>query len=632
MFESYNGDFDIQKKHLNDKGELVVSAGEQNCGVIGRTDIVAKIFPSNTITCDMFGNTFYRNFKYKMVTHARVFSLHFLQERFNNKIALYIISAMQFLKHKFSFADMCSWNKIQNLTISLPVLPSRNENKFEIAFEYMESYIKELEAERLEELEAYLLTTGLKDYKLTEQEKVILQDFAKLQKEDSKRVGAFSSLEDYLLYGGSLLDSKKQNFITHALSCLTQRALKSLDTSKWAEFRIGDLFECIQQGKRLKQDDHIQGDLPFVMAGVTNTGISGCIGNDNVRKFPTNAITIDILGNVFYRNYEFGASDDVGVFWNTSKQLNKSVMFFIAASIQKALVGRFDFGKKFRASQSFDFYVSLPVLPLDSIKEDSRNYTHHIDFAFMESFIKEIQKEHFLSLIEYYHKLVSAYNEVLETNGGGALSFKLEEYLSFYESYKTTQAHSTQLQWQEVRIGDLFKKVSAKFVGKGDKFKAVSKTKDNIYKIPVVYAKFGDNGIMYWAREGDFETHDNIISIVYNGAIAAGKVYAQKEKTGILAESYFIRLKEYKVSFEVNLFLKCALEKSLYERFSRENLATWDNKVENEIISLPVLPDNNIAFEYIESFIKALQKELIKELVLWNEKELKVSKELIQKL
>lgn len=248
--------------------------------------------------------------------------------------------------------------------------------------------------------------------------------------------GAFSSLEDYLLYGGSLLDSKKQNFITHALSCLTQRALKSLDTSKWAEFRIGDLFECIQQGKRLKQDDHIQGDLPFVMAGVTNTGISGCIGNDNVRKFPTNAITIDILGNVFYRNYEFGASDDVGVFWNTSKQLNKSVMFFIAASIQKALVGRFDFGKKFRASQSFDFYVSLPVLPLDSIKEDSRNYTHHIDFAFMESFIKEIQKEHFLSLIEYYHKLVSAYNEVLETNGG-ALSFKLEEYLSFYESYKT---------------------------------------------------------------------------------------------------------------------------------------------------------------------------------------------------
>ena len=340
-------------------------------------------------------------------------------KKFNRKIAIFMTSIYSKVLQDFTWGIGSTEDSIKDIIISLPVLPSRNENKFEIAFEYMEKYIKELEAERLEELEAYLLTTGLKDYKLTEQEKVILQDFAKLQNEDSKRGGAFSSLEDYLLYGGYLLDSKKQNFITHALSCLTQRALKSLDTSKWAEFRIGDLFECIQQGKRLKQDDHIQGDLPFVMAGVTNTGISGCIGNDNVRKFPTNAITIDILGNVFYRNYEFGASDDVGVFWNTSKQLNKSVMFFIAASIQKALVGRFDFGKKFRASQSFDFYVSLPVLPLDSIKEDSRNYTHHIDFAFMESFIKEIEKEHFLSLIEYYHKEMSAYNEVLETSGGG---------------------------------------------------------------------------------------------------------------------------------------------------------------------------------------------------------------------
>ena len=89
----------------------------------------------------------------------------------------------------FTYEFKPTWNKVKQEFISLPVLPSCNENKFEIAFEYMESYIKELEAERLEELEAYLLATGLKDYKLIEQEKVILQDFAKLQNEDSKRGG-----------------------------------------------------------------------------------------------------------------------------------------------------------------------------------------------------------------------------------------------------------------------------------------------------------------------------------------------------------------------------------------------------------------------------------------------------------
>ena len=75
MFDSENGDFDIQKSHINDLGEYVITAGLSNNGVLGKTNINAKIIDGNTITIDMFGNSFYRKFKYKMVTHARVFSL-----------------------------------------------------------------------------------------------------------------------------------------------------------------------------------------------------------------------------------------------------------------------------------------------------------------------------------------------------------------------------------------------------------------------------------------------------------------------------------------------------------------------------------------------------------------------------
>lgn len=178
------------------------------------------------------------------------------------------------------------------------------------------------------------------------------------------------------------------------------------------------------------------------------------------------------------------------------------------------------------------------------------------------------------------------------------------------------------LKWKSFRIGELFEKVSARFLGKGNKFNATSKVKNKEYCVPLVYAKFGDNGIMYWAREGDFETQKNILSIVYNGAIAAGKVYAQKERTGILAESYFIKIKDIDVSFETNLFFQCVLEKALYPRYSRENLATWNNKVENEKISLPVYIDsNNIDFNFMEFFIKAIQKECIKSVVLWQKRE-----------
>lgn len=82
---------------------------------------------------------------------------------------------------------------------------------------------------------------------------------------------------------------------------------------------MNQLFENIQQGARLKQADHIPGNIPFVMSEILNTGISGFIGNKNVRKFNSNPLTIDIFGNVFYRDCEFGASDDVGVFWSNNK-------------------------------------------------------------------------------------------------------------------------------------------------------------------------------------------------------------------------------------------------------------------------------------------------------------------------
>lgn len=350
------------------------------------------------------------------------------------------------LYERYSRENLATWtNKVENEKIILPVLPSCNENKFEIAFEYMESYIKELEAERLEELEAYLLATGLKDYKLTEQEKVILQDFAKLQDENSKR-GAFSSLEDYLLYGGSLLDSKKQNFITHALSCLTQRALKSLDTSKWAEFRIGDLFS-ISTPKKKFDANKIQfgGIYPYVARGETNNGIRGYITQDTSFLNPANTISFgQDTATMFYQDKPYFTGDKIKIFSLKVAMLNRHRANFLIASMRKSF-STFSWGStSFSVGNLQEVKVLLPVLPSPVIatakpeamqnrknidshensQEFSRNDKYNIDFAFMESFIKEIEKEHFLSLIEYYHKEMSAYNEVIDsslatTNGGG---------------------------------------------------------------------------------------------------------------------------------------------------------------------------------------------------------------------
>ena len=345
MFESANGDFDIQKTHINGLGDYVITAGLSNNGILGKTNIKAKIFNANTITIDMFGNAFYRQFRYKMVTHARVFSLKPNFE-ITERQGMFLSSALFFLRHHFGYENMCSWAKIQDIKITLPT------HNGAIDYAFMETFIAELEAQRLAELEAYLAVTGLQDYTLTQEEEEALSDFDK----------------------GKI---------------------------EWREYRFADIFNNIQQGRRLKKDDQIEGNIPFVMAGITNTGVVNYISNP-VATFPKNAITIDIVGNAFYRNYDFGAGDDTGVYWNTERELSREMMLFLTKASEKALEGKFSYGKKLRSSQSLNFRMKLPT----------KNGTP--DYDFMNTYISAIHKLVIKEVVFYADRKIEATKKVIK--------------------------------------------------------------------------------------------------------------------------------------------------------------------------------------------------------------------------
>lgn len=251
----------------------LISAGENNNGIvkyINNGDGYAQIFPGNSITVDMFGNAFYQSENYYTVSHGRVNILIPKNSfKFNKHIALFIISQLKKLRKFYGFSYMLTSKRIGTNTLNLPIIDNQ------IAFDYMESYIRELEAERIRELEAYLNITGLKDYHLNTKEQQSLE---------RERGGGQAELV-------------------------------------WQKFQMNQLFKTSQQGVRLKQADHIPDNMPFVMSGILNTGISDFIGNKNVKKINSNSLTIE-FGNVFYRDYEFGASDDVGVFWSNNKMIS----------------------------------------------------------------------------------------------------------------------------------------------------------------------------------------------------------------------------------------------------------------------------------------------------------------------
>ena len=121
------------------------------------------IFPANTVTIDMFGSAKYRNYEYGADDHIAV--VH--TEHLPKQAAVFVASAI----HKKSYTGEFHYGRnfyakdADSLNISLPT------KKGEPDFAFMESFVAELEAERIAELEAYLVATGLKDYTLTKEEK-----------------------------------------------------------------------------------------------------------------------------------------------------------------------------------------------------------------------------------------------------------------------------------------------------------------------------------------------------------------------------------------------------------------------------------------------------------------------------
>ena len=216
------------------------------------------------------------------------------------------------------------------------------------------------------------------------------------------------NLEDFRISVSNYLDWEVSKIIVGKGKNeeVLEKIIISLDTQlatiKWGDYKLKELFNHIEQGRRVKKMDQLPGNIPFVMSGTTNQGVVGYIANP-IAQFPSNSITIDIFGNAFYRNYSFGAGDDTGVYWSDQVQYSEKQMVFIAAAIRKALKGKYSFGKKLRSSQSFDLTISLPQTP-----------NGEIDFPVIEDLVRQIEKLHLQSVLCNAERNIAATKQVVD--------------------------------------------------------------------------------------------------------------------------------------------------------------------------------------------------------------------------
>lgn len=96
-----------------------------------------------------------------------------------------------------------------------------------------------------------------------------------------------------------------------------------------------------------------------------------------------------------------------------------------------------------------------------------------------------------------------------------------------------------------------------------DKKKDTRLKPDGIYNIPLVNAKNGDNGIMFYGHKDKFASIEMSIDIVQNGAVATGNVYPQPQKTGVLWDAYLIKAINRSDTRESLMFISSAIRKCI---------------------------------------------------------------------
>ncbi|GAA9670777.1 restriction endonuclease subunit S [Helicobacter pylori] len=371
LFEASNGDFDIQKRHINHKGEFVITAGLSNNGVLGQSDIKAKVFESHTITIDMFGCAFYRSFPYKMVTHARVFSLKPKFE-INHKIGLFLSTLFFGYPKKFGYENMCSWAKIKNDKVILPLKPTANAQTLDgIDFHFMEKFIAELEQCRLAELEAYLKATGLSNTTLSS--------------------GEENALNVFNNSGGG-----------NTPCGLT-----------WQSFRLGDLFE-IEKTLSFNKDALTQGqDYDYITRTSQNQGVLQTTGFVNAENLnPPFTWSLGLLQmDFFYRKKSWYAGQFMRKITPKTEIENKidlriahyftTLLNALKHPLLSVLVR--DIDKTFREQK-----IQLPLKP------NAKTQTlDDIDFHFMSTLINALMKQTIQGVVQYSSAKIQATKEAI---------------------------------------------------------------------------------------------------------------------------------------------------------------------------------------------------------------------------
>ena len=242
-----------------------------------------------------------------------------------------------------------------------------------------------------------------------------------------------------------------------------------------------------------------------------------------------------------------------------------------------------------------------------------------INYDFIETFIAELEAERLAELEAERLAELTAYLTV-----SGFENYELtDEELAAIQKFEKLNADN----WGKYKIGDLFEKISTKKLPY--KAKELPKQPLNEYILPCLTSSFQNQGLNYYAPSSEATVLKNVISIPSNSDVY--RAYYQTREFTVLSDAYAIRwkLKKQKLSQNQYLFMVMCINKvtDLPIYSYKNKLGGW-NVVKEKYIKLPQI-NNEIDFDFIDTFISAIKKISIKDVVDYSNRKMKLTKKIV---
>ncbi len=257
------------------------------------------------------------------------------------------------------------WSLAKTAKIQLPLKPTANTQTLkDIDFNFMETFIAELEQCRLAELEAYLKATGLENTTLSSDEENAL------------------------------------NLFNNSIGGNTPCGLR------WQSFKIVDIFE-VKNTRNILARDVVKdsGTTPYLCASKENNAVNSYI-NYNA-DFLDKGNCIFIGGKTFvvtYQQKDFYSNDshNLALYLKDTHSKTKLNQLFIITCIYKALNNKYSWGDSISNTKIQNDSILLPT-----------NQHGKIDFHFMHTLINALMKQTIQGVVQYSSAKIQATKEAI---------------------------------------------------------------------------------------------------------------------------------------------------------------------------------------------------------------------------